>query len=110
MPPIDEEVESKAKAVKHMETKKPTIEGVIVDIDQHGMLVEGKSGTSPGKGKFYFRKDTELYYLDGSKYKKGDLKDLQKGSRVKVWSIDPIMESYPYQTKAKYVLVEKTKK
>ncbi|RAL24246.1 DUF3221 domain-containing protein [Thermoflavimicrobium daqui] len=95
------------KRVSYTKKNPPTIDGVITDIDQHIIVVEGKMGTSKSKGHISLNKNTEYLVFDGKEYKKGKQSDLQKGFRVKVWSVGEILESYPFQTTAKYVVYEK---
>lgn len=84
----------------------PAIDGIMTDLDENSMLVEGLNRGD--KGRITFTENTLYFKLAENQYQKGQKSDLNTGMKVKVW-VSELMESYPFQGRATLIIYEEGK-
>ncbi|HEX3157746.1 MAG TPA: DUF3221 domain-containing protein [Gemmatimonadaceae bacterium] len=83
----------------------PSIAGTITSVDGERVRVEERPSEPSGGKKALVRltERTQLLRRDGSA---ATVADLVLGTRVSVWFVGPVMESYPVQATARAVVLE----
>lgn len=82
------------------------IRGAVSHVDHPwGIIVAGEPGTDYKTDKAAFRvgPETEIIRADGSAATAADIK---VGTKIALWIVGPIRESYPVQVDARRVLIE----
>ena len=83
----------------------PSISGVVTHVEGDRVRVEERPAEASGSDKAAVRltERTQLLHRDGSPATRADL---VIGTRVSVWFMGPVLESYPVQATARAVVLE----
>jgi hypothetical protein len=84
----------------------PTITGTVTAVDGERIRVEENPADSSGSAKASVRiipGETRIMRRSGAR---ATVTDIAKGSRVSVWFVGPVMESYPVQARGGVVVIE----
>jgi hypothetical protein len=83
----------------------PSVAGQITAASPTSMQVEENPADSSGSAKavVHITDDTKILLRDGTRL---NASDLQVGRRARVWFIGPVLESYPVQATAEFVVLE----
>ncbi|SEM98248.1 Protein of unknown function [Lihuaxuella thermophila] len=84
----------------------PNIIGYITEMGDEGILVEDKPKEAHAANKIMTRltKHTKYLIRNSQSFKRGQKSDLRLGMKVEVWYNGPILESYPGQGTAGYIV------